>query len=344
MRVSKNMSVALAVAGIAVAGSVAAVGLSGPAGAAVGTVSATTVTVTASATQVTYGSEPTETFTATVSSPAGGTPTGTVTVTGPSIAVSGPRVTLCTITLAGATGSCQVAEPTLPGGADTITAKYGGDVSYAAASGSTTVTVARAPSAVTATLSPATAAIAGDTIKVTFSFTVTGPGGTPTGWAFVAGQNEGADGCDAMPVSGGTVRCTGTIGIATGRHGFSVHYLGGNDYLPSASAWVYLTVIKTAKTTTSLTLAKSVVTYGHETAEKLTVSVSHIRGVYPYGKVTVKAGSTTVCLITVNSGHGTCTLSAKALKPGTYHLVASYPGNAIYLASASASKTLKVAA
>jgi hypothetical protein len=58
----------------------------------------------------------------------------------------------------------------------------------------------------------------------------------------------------------------------------------------------------------------------------------------------LKAGSTTVCLITVSSGHGTCTLSAKALKPGTYHLVASYPGNAIYLASASASKTLNVAA
>ncbi|MCW2932175.1 MAG: hypothetical protein JWM19_3137 [Actinomycetia bacterium] len=344
MRVSRKMGAALAVAGIAVAGSVAAIGLSGPAGAAVGTVSATTVTVTASATQLTYGSEPAETFTATVSSPAGGTPTGTVTVTGPDDTIDGTRITLCTITLAAGTGSCQVAKPTLPGGADTITAKYGGDVSYAAASGSTTVTVARAPSAVTATLSPTTATITGDTIKVTFSFTVTGPGGTPTGWAFIAGQNEGVDGCDAIPVNGGTVRCTGMTSIATGRHGFSVYFEGGNDYLPSESAWMYLTVIKTAKTTTSLTLAKSAVTYGHETAEKLTVSVSRIRGVYPYGKVTVKAGSKTVCIITLRSGHGSCTLSAKALKAGTYHLVASYPGNAIYLASASASKPLKVVA
>ena len=45
-------------------------------------------------------------------------------------------------------------------------------------------------------------------MQVTFSFTVTGPGGTPTGWAFIAGQNEGVDGCDAMPVPGtGTAWC-----------------------------------------------------------------------------------------------------------------------------------------
>jgi hypothetical protein len=37
--------------------------------------------------------------------------------------------------------------------------------------------------------------------------------------------------------------------------------------------------------------------------------------------------------------------SGELLRLGTsYHLVASYPGNAYYLASASASKTLKVAA
>ena len=343
MRVSRKMGVALAVAGITVTGSVAAIGLSGPAGAAVGTVSATTVTVTASSTQLTYGSEPAETFTATVSSPAGGTPTGTVTVTGPNTGLFGPPMTLCTITLAGGTGSCQVAEPTLPGGTDTITAKYGGDASYAAASGSTTVTVARAPSAVTATMSPATATFTGTGIKVTFSFTVTGPGGTPTGWAFIAGQDEGVDGCDAMSDGGGTVRCTGMTGTATGRHGFSVYYMGGTDYLPSESAWMYLSVSK-AKTATSLTLARSAVTYGHETAEKLTVSVSHVGDVYAGGKVTVKAGSTTVCLITLSSGHGSCTLSPTALRAGTYHLVASYPGNAYYLGSASASKTLQVAA
>jgi hypothetical protein len=106
---------------------------------------------------------------------------------------------------------------------------------------------------------------------------------------------------------------------------------------------VYLTVNK-AKTATSLTLAKPAVTYGHETAENLTVAVSHLGGIYADGKITVRAGSRTVCLVTLSRGHGSCTLSAKALKAGTYHLVASYPGNAYYLASASASKTLKVAA
>jgi hypothetical protein len=98
---------------------------------------ASTVTLTASAPTVTYGKEQAETLTATVTSPAGGTPTGTVTVTD-------GTVTACSITLANGTGKCTLAATALPGGTDQLTATYSGDISYAAAGSTTTITVAKA--------------------------------------------------------------------------------------------------------------------------------------------------------------------------------------------------------
>jgi hypothetical protein len=49
-----------------------------------------------------------------------------------------------------------------------------------------------------------------------------------------------------------------------------------------------------------------------------------------------------VCTITLKAGKGSCALTAKELKSGTYHLSASYPGKGGFSASASAARTLKV--
>ena len=58
----------------------------------------------------------------------------------------------------------------------------------------------------------------------------------------------------------------------------------------------------------------------------------------------VKAGRKTVCTITLSKGTGSCTLSVKALRTGTYRLAASYGGDGNYLSSGPGTKTLKVAA
>jgi hypothetical protein len=195
---------------------------------------AATVTLKATRPAVTFGAEQAETLTATVASPAGGTPTGTVTVTHGTTPV-------CTIKLANRTGRCTLTADRLPGGTDKLTATYSGDASYLRASSTATVTVDK------------------------------------------------------------------------------------------------------ARTSTRLTLAKTTITYGHENAEKLTVSVSHVGSVYATGKVTIKAGRVTICTITLSRGGGSCTLSAKRLNPGTYRLAASYPGNSNYLSSNSSLETLRVA-
>jgi hypothetical protein len=96
-------------------------------------------------------------------------------------------------------------------------------------------------------------------------------------------------------------------------------------------------------TATTLTRSHSIVTYGAEQREKLTVTVTAKQGT-PGGKVTIKAGTATVCVITLKAGTGSCTLTAKQFKAGRYHLVAGYPGGWPYGSSASGSWPLTVQA
>jgi hypothetical protein len=65
-------------------------------------------------------------------------------------------------------------------------------------------------------------------------------------------------------------------------------------------------------------------------------------GSTPTGTVRVKQSSTTLCVIKLSSGKGSCTLSAKKLKVGTYHLVATYGGSTNFKGSRSAEETLRV--
>jgi hypothetical protein len=99
-------------------------------------------------------------------------------------------------------------------------------------------------------------------------------------------------------------------------------------------------------TATSLKLSGGTVRFGHEQGEKLSVTVTPRTGGIPGGKVSVTAASGSVtgtgCVLTLAGGKGSCTLGAKALKPGRYEITASYGGSHAYAGSTSGSKTLTV--
>jgi Bacterial Ig-like domain (group 3) len=95
-------------------------------------------------------------------------------------------------------------------------------------------------------------------------------------------------------------------------------------------------------TTTAMALSRAKVTYGHEQSERIVVTVKAQYSGTPAGTVTVRAGSATVCTVTLRSGKGSCTLTARKLRRGTYHLIASYHGDQDFLGSTSAKKTLTV--
>jgi hypothetical protein len=198
------------------------------------TPSATTLTLSRTL-PLSYGNEQAEQVTVTVSSAAGGTPTGTVTVQ-----LGSTRV--CTITLSAGAGTCHLGATAVPAGAFPVTAAYPGDASF---------------------------------------------------------------------------------------------------FGSAAPALAPLTVAKAASKT-SLTLARASVRYGHEGAERLSVTVSPQYAGVPAGHVTIKAGQTVLCTITLSSGKGSCALTASKLKPGSYVLVAIYAGSGNFAWSSAPAKTLKV--
>jgi len=164
-------------------------------------------------------------------------------------------------------------------------------------------------------------------------------GGTPTGSVTVT--------------AGPVVICTGTLvngsgscalsdsQLRPGRYPLTATYSGDQTYDGSASPPQTITVAR-ARTTTTLALSAAKVRFGHEQAERLSVQVgSHVMGIIT-GKVIVAAASTTLCVITLDSAKGSCTLHARSLRPGTYQLTASYRGAALYARSISAEKTLTV--
>lgn len=93
---------------------------------------------------------------------------------------------------------------------------------------------------------------------------------------------------------------------------------------------------------TTLTLSKTVVAYGQENAERLSVRVLPKYHGAPGGRVIVKEGSRTLCVITLRTGVGSCVLTARQLGAGTYHVVASYQGNASFAGSTSGRVSVKV--
>ena len=94
------------------------------------------VSLTLSRSSVAYGHENAEKLTVKVTSPPGGTPAGTVTITIKS-------TVLCTIRLAHGTGSCTLAAKRLKPGTYSLTAFYGGGTYYTGASATKTLKVTR---------------------------------------------------------------------------------------------------------------------------------------------------------------------------------------------------------
>jgi hypothetical protein len=295
---------------------------------------ASTTALSLSASKVTYGDEQAEHVSVTVTSKLSGTPDGTV-------AVKSGSTTVCTITLGSGKGSCTLTATKLPAGTQHLTASYNGGADLASStSAAGTLTVAKATTKTALSLSTAKVIYGheqAERLSVTASPQYSGtPGGT------VAVKSGSTTVC-TITLGSGKGSCTLTATkLPAGTQHLTASYNGNADFTASTSAAKTLTVSKAASKTT-LSLSATKVTYGHEQAERLSVTASPQYSGTPGGKVTIKSGKTTVCTITLGSGKGSCTLSARQLRTGTYTLVAAYPGSSDFTSSTSAKKTLTVA-
>ena len=265
------------------------------------------------------------TFTATVSSTSGGTPTGAVTFSSDGVALGG-AVTL-------ASGVATFATKQLPVASHSISVVYSGDPIYAPSTAPALVQTVDKAVTSTSVVSSNTPSLVGATVTFTAVVTVASPGaGTPSGSvAFFA---------DGAPLGMGTLAAGtatySTTALANGTHSITALYSATASFAGSQSA-PFSQAVSTNAATIALTATPNPSNYG--TAVTLSAALSGGNGT-PTGTVIFEDGAITLGSATV-SGSGAASLTTTALVTGIHVLSAHYSGDAAY-ASGVASSTLNV--
>ena len=285
-----------------------------------GTVTVTVVkaptTVTGTSDPITFGRAGAVAVSVTSS---GGTPSGDVELRDGATVVG-------SVTLLDGAGTVTVPADALPVGEHTLTLAYLGATSFEPDTGTVTVTVVRAPSAVTGTSDPITFGRAG-----AVAVNVTSPGGTPTG---AVELREGATvvGTVALANGAGTISVPAKA-LAVGRHTLTLAYLGASSFEPSTST-VTVDVVR-APTTVSGTVAPMV--FGTDGTVTATVAPSAATGT-----VQLLDGETLVGAGDLVAGAARITVNGRALAIGSHDLTLRYLGATGY-EPASRTVTVSVA-
>jgi hypothetical protein len=267
----------------------------------------TATTVTATPTPGIAGGP--ETITATVKVTAGsGTPTGTVTFTSGTTQLGSAPLT---------NGGTATITPALAQGSYQIVATYSGDANnQGSASAPLALTVVQATTQTALAVTPNPALVLA---PITFTATVTGNGGAPTGSVnFLANGN--VIGAGTLNTSGTATFATSTL--AAGTYAVTASYTGDANDAGSTSLPVSLTV-SLATTATAITVAPNPALVG--AAVTITARVTGNGGT-PTGSVNFIANGTTLASAILTAG--TASFTTSTLSPGTYSITASYQGDA----------------
>jgi len=259
-------------------------------------------------------------FSATVTG-TGGTPTG-------SVIFQDGSTTIGTANLIG--GAASFATASFAPGTHSIIALYDGDSVFLSSVSSTlllTVNQNVSAIALAATPNPSSGGQ-----SITFTATVSGPGGPPTGTvAFMDGATTlGSN----MLVAG--VSSFVTPSLAAGSHAITASYGGDNNFLGSTSIALSQTVNASA-TTTILVATPNPSLAGQ--AVTLTATISGTGGI-PTGSVIFSDGGT--ALGAGNLTGGVATFASTSLTAGNHSLTATYSGGGNFLGSVSTSLTQTV--
>ncbi|HMG84132.1 MAG TPA: Ig-like domain repeat protein [Terracidiphilus sp.] len=285
-----------------------------------------TATVAVVATPSTINVNQTTSVTVTVSG-ASGTPTGQVYLTG-------GGYTSGSSTLASGAFTFTIPVNSLSGGADTLTAHYTGDSTYAQATGTVSVTVNKLTPTVAVVANPTTVNATVNSVNV--SVTVTGAGLTPTGTAQLSGGGYTSPACTLAAGA-----CTITVPsnkLSNGSDTLTVTYSGDTSYVTaSGTATVTVTVF-----TPTVTVTPSASTLAKASTLTVQVAVAGTSGT-PTGSVQLSGGGFTSPVTTLVGGSATITIPGGNLSAGTDTLTANYSGNTTYLSTTgTASVTVTV--
>ena len=279
----------------------------------------TTTSVSSSLNPSISGNSVTFTATVTATAPGSGTPAG-------SVDFKDGATTIGTGTLNGS-GVATFVTSSLTVGSHSITAVYGGNASYnTSTSGTVTQVVnpaslANSTTTLTSSLNPSTSGN-----SVTFTATVTGGSGTPTGTVTF---KDGAATIGTGTLNGSGVATFATSSLTVGSHSITAVYGGNGTYNGSTSNTV-VQVVK-ANSTTTLTSSLNPSTSGQSVT--FTATVTGGSGT-PTGSVDFKDGATIIGTGTLN-GSGVATFATTSLTVASHNMTAVYNGSGTYNASTS---------
>ncbi len=263
-----------------------------------------------------YGTGP-ETF---AFSGLGSDSTGTVTFTDPATGAL-----LCTVAVAGATGSCTSTTPSpQPVGAYQVDAAYSGDASYLTATTTTTYDVTAAPTTFTVTITPNPTDYA---TPVTFDSTGVPADATGT----IDYTVQGAILCTAtLP----TTSCATDGTQAPGGYSVVANYSGDANYTDFTSTGTAYTVNKAPA---AFTAAAATNPADYATAvDLIDLGLPSGDGSGPAASGTITYTDTTTGLTLCTTTLPATTCSTDGTQPsGTQHVSAAYSGDAFYAASAA---------
>ena len=285
------------------------------------TVNGKATTTSASVNPSTVNSGSNDTLSATVTPSAA---TGTVTFT------SG-GTTLCSASLSSGSASCSKAI-SLAGGANSVTATYSGDTTYAGSSGSTTLTVQTIPAITSGNSATFIVGTAG-------SFQVTA-NGYPAPTSF---SDSSSGSCTSTVPSGLSFARTGaSAGLLSGTPAngmvgtYNICLTATNSAGTNNPPFAFTLTVNGKATTTSASVNPSTVNPGSNDTLSATVTPSAATGT-----VTFTSGGTTLCSASLSSGSASCSTSI-SLPTGANTVTAAYAGTTTY-AGSSGTATLIVA-
>jgi len=261
------------------------------------------------------------TFTATVSTPLG-TPTGSVVFTLDGVDSEPVPV--------GAGGTAAITAADLDVGTHSVVATYSGDLAHTGSASPTLTQTVGINATTTSLVASPNPSLIGQ--PVTFTATVSSPGGTPTGTVTFT-----VDGVPAAPVAltgGAATFSTSTLGA--GPHSIVATYSGDASFSTSSSPTLTQTVGQTA---TATALASSLNPSLSGQPVTFTATVSSTAGT-PTGTVTFTVDGVAGAPVALTGG--AATFSTSTLGAGAHSVVATYGGAATFAGSASSTLTQTV--
>ena len=293
----------------------------------------TTATVTSSTDLPVFFGQPV-TFTATVTATGGFDNGGTVTFEDGSTSIGtasfsgGDTATFSTAGLSAAT--------------HTINAVYGGDVDFAASTGSVVQTVNKASTNIpTVDISPSYPSIFGQLVTFTSSVTASPPGGgTPTGTVtfYVDYPHYVVLGTGTLDSQGVATFTTSSWAATYHQHNYAV-YGGDSNFNDNSGNWIYgvYYAVNQASSTTSLAASTNASVFGQVVTFSATVTLTTTNLPLATGTVTFKDGTTSIGTGSLNASDVATFTTSNLTLTTTHTITAAYSGDTNVYTSTSGS-------